>query len=219
VERRAALLLFVGLSAAGIGPAFAYDDGDWRVWQNNTLEARIADGWKVKIAEEFRIGDDASELYEQFTEIGVTHALTPCLRLGIDYRHDYRLSENIWGLEKRPQLNATLVHTWCGFGVSDRSRLERRMFATKDDEWRYRNKLTVTLPGALTGSRVQVYVAGEAFVDFDPNDLSRYRLYLGVKGRVFGPFSLDLKYFRQSTEKGDDWLGTNVMYVGVKGGF
>jgi hypothetical protein len=173
----------------------------------------------VKIAGEFRTGDNASELYEQFTEIGVTHTLSPWFLLGIDYRHDYKLGGGVWGLEKRPQLNATLTRKCCGFGFSDRSRLERRMFATKDDAWRYRNQLTMTLPRTLTGGRVQIYVAGEAFVDFDPGDFSRYRLYAGLKGRLAGPFSFDLKYFRQETEKGDDWLGTNVVYVGIKGGF
>ncbi len=66
---------------------------------------------------------------------------------------------------------------------------------------------------------MQVYVAGEGYVDCDPNDFNRYRLYAGVKGRVIGPFSLNLEYLHQSTEKGDDWLGTNVIAVGIKGGF
>ncbi len=219
MKRSLVVVLGLSMVCACVGTATAYEDGDWQVWNNNSIETKIADGWKARIAGEFRMGDNAREICEQFTEIGVSHDLTKWLNLGVDYRHDYKLSGSAWAMEKRPQFNATLAFKSVGFGFKDRSRLERRMPAVGDNAWRYRNKLTVILPKTLTGSRVQLYAAGEAFVDLAPNNFSRYRLYAGAKGKIAGPLGLDLSYFCQSTEKGDDRSSINVISVALKGQF
>jgi hypothetical protein len=217
MRRILVVAIAAGICGSTVCHVFALDDGDWQVWNNNAFEAKVAEGWKIKIAEEFRVGEDMSQIYEQFTEVGVTHDLTKWFQLGVDYRHDYKRSGLNWKMEERPQVNGTLLWNLGALGFQDRSRLERRMFETADDVWRYRNKLTVTLPAGLTGSLVKPYLAYEGFLDLsNDREYSRYRLYAGFKKSITKTLGVDLYFMRQSTKSGEDWIDYNVLGVGLR---
>jgi hypothetical protein len=220
--KRAMTILF-GLVLAMLVPAvtLALEDGDWQVWNSETVEAKIAENWKLHVTEEFRLGGDASQIYEQFTEIGLARNLTGWFQLGMDYRHDYQRSGAAWRMEHRPQVNGTILWTLWGLNFKDRNRLERRLIEHKDGTWRYRNKLTVSLPAAIVGSVVRPYLAGEVFVELseDEKDVNRYRLHVGFVRSLSKGIDVDLQYFLQSTESGAAWTDFHILKLGLKGRF
>lgn len=183
------------------------------------MEAALGERWTLKVAEEMRVGDDVSQLYEEFIDAGLSRKITGWLGIGVNYRHIYKRNGVLWKMENRPHVNLTLAWKIWGLSFKDRQRLEFRSYEAGDDSRRYRNKLTLTLPASLAGSLARPYVAGEAFVDLEENDFNRYRLYVGLKRRVVWRLSLDLSYMRQSSETGDDWNNLNIAIAALKLGF
>jgi hypothetical protein len=195
--------------------AFAYEDEDVQLWNTESIEARLNDHWKVIAEQEFRIGDNISDLYYIHTQGGLDYKVTDGLHLGIDYRQVWeKEKDNKWTRENRPQFNGTVKWNWYGFDFSDRSRLEFRILENKDDRWRYRNKLTASLPWKWTGFDIRPYVADEIFVDFYGERINRNRLYAGITFKLVKNFNADLFYLRQSSKKNNKW--TNINAIGVK---
>lgn len=202
--------LVLGIAAGAV----ALPDGDRQIWSAQAVECGISDRWKIKVQEEFRVGEDAEQLYEQFTDLGTSCKATGWLTLGVNYRHVYKRSGTTWKMEKRPHFNVTVGWRLLGFNFKDRSRLERRAYDDREDEWRYRNRLAVSPPKTWGVLGVAPYVAGEAFVNLDETDVNRYRLYLGAARRLAGPLGVELYYMVQSTEAEDDWTDYHVVGMG-----
>ena len=52
------------------GRAEAFDDGDFQVWNTDSVSWKINDKWSAKIEEEFKFGDNATDFYYHHTDIG-----------------------------------------------------------------------------------------------------------------------------------------------------
>ena len=211
--------LLLGVLGFGLvwiaGTACALDDGDWQVWNRYTAEGMIADGVKLKVFEEFRVGNDVEQLYEELADLGLSYQATKWLNLGVNYRHICRRSGSDWNMEKRPHLNAAFSGKVGDFGFQDRSRMEIRVRPGRDTAYRYRNLLTLKLPLALVARLVRPYVAGEIFYDFDNDELNRHRLYIGMQRTLPVHLGMDLHYMRQSSKSGDDWTAIHVVGAGL----
>jgi hypothetical protein len=197
--------------------AWALDDGDSQVWIGNAVEGQLADRWKIKVAEEFHIGEGSSHLYEEFVDIGLARNLSQWLKVGANYRHIYQARGDDWAMEERPHFNATVLWEVRGLRFQDRSRIERRIREGNDDVWRYRNRLKVDLPASWIASIAKPYVATEVFLDIDERDVSRYRLYVGFKRSIIRVVGIDLYYLRQSNHAGDAWVDYHVTGIGLAG--
>jgi hypothetical protein len=60
--KRMAVILIVALPLAAC-PAGAYDNGDFQMWYTNGEEVKIHKGVKFAAEQEFRFGENASELF------------------------------------------------------------------------------------------------------------------------------------------------------------
>lgn len=200
-------------------PLFAYDDGDWQHWNRESVEGNITKDLKATIDIEFRFGDNCSELYHQYSELGLSYRLCGWFDLGLNYRQIYEKKGDTWGEENRPHLNATFTFRWLGLEFQDRNRLEYRVREGKDDVARYRNRLRLRFPVKWTHLKIQPYVADEIFIDFDQGELNRNRLYLGAAGNLVKPLKLDLYYLWQSSESSGTWLDCHIIGSKLKAAF
>ena len=207
------------LYAAAVVPVFAYDDGDLQVWNTGIVEGKLNDRLKVKVEEELRFGDDVSELYYTHTDGGFTYNVTGGLDLGMNYRQVYEKKNGEWKEENRPHANGTVKWHWYGIGFSDRNRIELRIPEGKDDEWRYRNKLTAAFPVKWARLDMEPYAADEIFVDLHGNKFNRNRLYAGFKIKLLEHLKSDVFYLWQASEKKNKWTSYNVIGIKVKAVF
>jgi hypothetical protein len=199
------------------------EDGDFQYWNTEAIEGKINDKWKAYMEAEFRFGDDASEFYYQHTHLEILYAWLEWLEVGLAYRQVWELDDpetDLWFTEYRPMFNATLKHKWNGWDFSDRNRFEFRNFDTKEDKFRYRNKLKVKSPWKWTNLHINPFVADELFFEEDSdNGFNRNRLDIGV-GLDFGDYVAHLTgeifYRWQTTDRGDFWQDLNIIGTQLK---
>lgn len=221
-----AALLCVFIAA----PAWGLESGDNQIWYTQTVQGDLSDAWGIQLEQEFRFGDDAGALCEEFTELGLACQLTEGFQLGFGFRQVHRLHGNAWMSEKRPVVTGTLTWNWWGIAFSDRNRLEQRLFtgpASENDEWQYRNRVTATLPQGLTAAFTQPYAACEAFLDPIGGDTDLYRVSVGLVGPIAEyayehrqvAIVIDLGYMKQIAKIAKAWHGDNILRLGLQAKF
>jgi hypothetical protein len=127
--------------------------------------------------------DDAGTLGTYYIEAGLAYRPTPWLHLSPAFRRQLLRDSGEWLNEERPYMDATLRWQFHGLALSHRNRFEYRFRESRDDTFRYRNKLTLVVPRKWTRLELQPYLAGEIFVDegVKAKDRNRTRAYAGVK--------------------------------------
>lgn len=196
---------------------FAFDDGDFQYWNTENISWKIADNWKMTLEQEFRFGDDASDLYYRHTDLGATFSgEIEWLDIGLNYRQVFEEKSNDWKYENRPHLNATVQFNLGEFKFSDRSRFSYRNREDSDNFWQYRNKLTIKFPFKLTRLAIQPYLADEIFVSFDDEELNRNRLYSGFSLSLLKSLKGEIFYLWQRSKSSSNGKWTDCHVLGTK---
>jgi hypothetical protein len=211
-----AILAVIGLALFLAAKVYAYDDGDFQIWNTDVEELKVNKDSKVAFEEEFRWGNNASEFYYQHYDVGYFYNLEKWLNIGGGYRHIYELKRGKFKLENEPYVTATLFWGLEGFKVEDRSRMEYRHFDYQADSWRYRNRFTLKLPWRLTRFEFQPYVADEIFVELNDGSLSRNRLCAGLGFTLIRNLRGELYYMLQSTKGSEKWADVNILGAKLK---
>jgi len=213
--KKVILTVFIVLSF--IGTSFAFDDGDFQYWNTESISYKINDEWKMKLEEEFRFGDDASDFYYQHSDLGATYkGLADWLEVGLNFRLIFEEDGDSWLHEYRPHLNATLKYKLEDFKLSNRGRMEFRVKQKGDDSWRYRNKFTIKYPVMIEKIKFSPYIADEIFMDFDIGELNRNRLYGGIDFELPKYLKLDIFYLWQTSKKSKHWINYHVLGTKLK---
>lgn len=203
-------------------PCFAFDDGDFQWWTSANASVGINEDWKCTFEQEFRLGDDAGELYYLHSDLGfVYQSLADWIDIGFNYRQVFARADSAsgWKQENRPHLNVTLKGTLFDLGVSNRSRFEYRDREDKGDHWRYRNKFTVKVPLELTELKLKPYVADEVFFPLNDDNVSQNRVYAGFSFDVLENMKGEVFYVWVTSRSPGDWNDTNVLGTRLKFSF
>lgn len=210
----------VGLILALAAQAHAYDDHDFQIWNTDTEELKINDHWKVSTEQEFRWGDNASELFYQHYDVGAFYSFTKWFSAGGGYRHVLTKSKGKYGIEQEPYIHITVAGEAAGFKLESRNRFEYDHFDHQTDFGRYRNKFTLKFPWKVTALEVQPFVADELFLRFMKSDaFTQNRFFAGFALSVTKNFKGELYYMLQSAKSGEVWKDANVFGVKMKIGF
>lgn len=211
------ILLIIGLILCAAASSYAYDDGDFQIWNTEVEEFHINNEATIAFEENFRWGNNASEFYYQSYGIEFSYDLEKWLNISGGYQHIYQLKKEVFKLENQPSLTANLRWEVNGLKFSDRHRIEYRHFNYQDDSWRYRNKLTVRLPWIFTRLEIQPYIADEIFIGFSTtNELNQNRFASGVSMNLTKTLSADMYYLLQSTKSAGTWTDANVFGTKLK---
>jgi hypothetical protein len=207
----------VVLSLFSIAKIYAYDDGDFQVWNTEVEEFKINQDVKIAFEQEFRWGGSAKEFYYQHYDIGFFYNLQKYLNVGGGYRHVLSRSRDKFLIENEPYITATLLWDLAGFKFDDRSRLEYNHFDYKDDTWRYRNKFTVKAPWKLTKFEIQPYLSDEIFILFDDSQrLNTNRFSAGLGMTITKNLKGEIYYMLQDTKNSGKWTDINVLGTKLK---
>jgi len=107
---------------------YAYDDGDFQVWNTDVEESKINKDSKIVLEEEFRWADNANEFYYHHYDVGFFYNLKEYLNVGGGYRHVLELKKGKFKREFEPYVTATLLWGLFGSKFEDRNRMEYRHF-------------------------------------------------------------------------------------------
>jgi len=203
------------------GSAHAYDNHDFQIWNTDTEEIKINKKLKAVFEQEFRWGDNASELFYQHYDAGLAYAVNDYLDIGGGYRHVFEKKGENFKTENEPNVFVTFKTDAKGFSLSDRNRLEYRHFDYQTDTWRYRNLFTVRLPWKFTRLKIRPYFADEIHINLNKGDLNANRLYFGLGLDIIGDLKGDIYYMLHSTKTSNTnlWIDTNVLGIKLKYSF
>lgn len=211
-------LVIMGLLLLVAGSVYAYDDGDFQVWNTDVEEFKINKDTKLAFEEEFRWGDNAGEFFYQHYDIGLFYTLNKYLNIGGGYRYIKELKKGKFKLENDPYLTATLSLSSHGFTLESRSRFEYRSFDYQADSWRYRNKFTLKAPWKFTKLQIQPYLSDEIFAGFasGTNQFSQNRFSAGLGMSITKNIKAELYYMLVKVRSSGKWPAANVLGTKVK---
>ncbi|MFA5092528.1 MAG: DUF2490 domain-containing protein [Candidatus Omnitrophota bacterium] len=203
-----------------LGQVYAYDDGDFQIWNTDVEEVQLKKDLKLVLEQEFRWGNNSSEFYYQHYDAGLTYVLDKAWLVGAGYRQIYARSnvDTSWQAESSPYAFVTYLTEFAGFKFDDRNRLEYQYYSYQNDTGRYRNRLTIKAPWKFTKLEIQPFVSDEVFImignaqGFNQNRLSG--------GFVFSPlnnFKAEIYYMLLSTKSNSGvWKDYNVLGTKLK---
>jgi hypothetical protein len=192
--------------------AYAYENGDFQIWNTDYQTIGVFKKIKLAMEQEFRFGESASELYYQHYEWGAVFGFDKMLDIAFCYRFVLDKYKHKWREEDQPNVNAILKFDLWKFNLDDRNRIEYRHFRFKEDSVRYRNKLGIKLPLDLFKIKVSPYASDEIFVASDSTGFNENRLSSGVEFELTKYVKADIYYmFKSNRIKDDKWNSTNVL--------
>jgi hypothetical protein len=211
------IFVVIGLALFLAAKVYAYDDGDFQVWNTDVEELKINKNAKIAFEQEFRWGNNAGEFYYQHYDVGFFYDLQKWLNIGGGYRQVYELKKGKFKLENEPYVTATLSWGLKGFKFDDRSRMEYRHFDYQEDSWRYRNKVTLKLPWKFTKLEIQPYLSDEIFVSFGSiNQFNQNRFSAGTAMSIAKNIKAEIYYMLQTTKGSGKWVDINVLGTKLK---
>lgn len=217
--RRIVPLFFIGLSLSLTVNLYAYDDGDFQVWNTDVEEIQLKKDLKLVFEQEFRWANNACEFYYQHYDAGLAYALNKTWTVGGGYRQIYARTalNKPWRAESDPYLFFTYSGELAGFKFDDRSRFEYQYYSFQADTGRYRNKLTVKAPWKFTKLEIQPFVSEEFFIMLGGDQgLNQNRLSAGFAFSIIKNLKAELYYMLLSAKSADLWKDYNVLGTKIK---
>ncbi len=221
VEIRKLSIIIIVLSLFSTVKLYAYDDGDFQVWNTDVEEARLNKDLKLVFEEEFRWANDTSEFYYQHYDVGLAYALNKTWTVGGGYRQIYtRVIHQSWRAESDPYLFFTYFGEVAGFKFDDRNRFEYQYYSYQADTGRYRNKLAVKAPWKFTRLEIQPFISEEFFVMIgNDHGLNQNRLSAGFAFGLTKSLKAEIYYMFLSSKSAGIWKDYNVLGTKVKVSF
>ncbi len=212
------ILAIIGFVLVMSGPAYAFDDHDFQVWNTDVEEFKISKDAKIALEEEFRWGDNANKFFYQHYDAGIFYSLNKYLNIGGGYRQVYELKNEEFKVENEPYLTATLFLNYHGFAFDSRNRLEYRHFNYQNDSGRYRNKFSLKFPWKFTKAQIQPFVSDEILIGFGDgaSELNQNRFYSGFGMNLTKNIKAEIYYMLLSTKGADKWTDANVLGTKLK---
>lgn len=215
--RKMLCAVIVALTALMCFNAYAYDNGDFQIWNTDVQEVKIAKGTKFAMEQEFRFGKNAGELYYQHYDWGFIFGFDKRLDIGLGYRLVLDKFRNKWREEDMPNANATLKFDLWKFKFDDRNRIEYRHFRFKDDSVRYRNKFTLKIPLDVAKIKILPYSSDEIFIASDSTGFNENRFSSGLEFELTKYVKAEIYYmFKSNKIKDSKWRNTNVLGTKIK---
>lgn len=213
-----AFVLIVAIMILNHSSAFAGvgDSNDFQYWSNIGISVGVTEDWSLIVEEGFRFGDNSGEFYREHSDFGIMYSgLAKWLDIVANYRVIIRKTGSRWTYEYRPNIDGIFNFGLHDFRIIDRNRWEYRYREVGDNGWRYRNKLTIELPG-FTRVELRPFVADEVYIDFEKGGFARNRLFSGLLFRPSTHLKLEAFYLLQTNKEPPHWVNIHVLGTLIK---
>jgi hypothetical protein len=200
--------------------SYAYDHGDFQIWNTESEDIKIGKGTKFTMEQEYRFGENATELFYQHYDWGFAWAFDKALEIALGYRYVLDKYKHKWREGDEPYTNITAKIDIWKFAFEDRNRIEYRHFRYKDDFIRYRNKFALKYPFELKKIKIVPYVSDEIFIASNATGFNENRFSSGVEFSLTKYVKADVNYtFRSMRGVGDKWSAANILGTKLKVSF
>ena len=192
-------------------PSEARDD--WQLWLEHKWSVKLSPEVTLVGKAEERFRDDLGDYYKQIARAGLSVKPVPWLKLEPYYNYGWsETSGDTTTRENRVFLNVVPLWSWGPVHLEDRNRVEFR-YRNGVDDWRYRNKPTLSLDIGRDSYGVTPYVANEVFYGARDGAWNRNRFSIGLKKAFAQKLGTEVYYLMESNKDGRDWNEFHVLGV------
>jgi hypothetical protein len=110
--------------------------------------------------------------FHKHLDIGIHYSFKPTWAVGFKYRAQYRTKENVWHLEKRPQVELIKSLERPHVNWQLRTRMDYRIREGKNDEMRNRSRIQLKASNPISLFKVTPFINNEFF--FAPKTWNYY---------------------------------------------
>ena len=186
---RSALTLVLSACAAAASAV----EGDWGYAHNNYVKINLAEKWSFLHRSQFALRDSMSDLFFGFADAGLGYTFHPAWRVDGVYRRAWIEPQETWLIEDRPLVNLTWFGKLRDARISNRSRVEFRLYRwEREDDIRFRNETRLELPWGLRG--IKPYFEEEFFWGRNRGDFEMNWLTGGLACKAGKRVKLKLGY-------------------------
>ena len=212
-------ILFITALLASIAlNAYAYDNGDFQIWNTNGQEIAIGKGTKLATEQEFRYGNNGGDIFYQHYDWGAVYSFDKMLEMAFGYRLIYEKPKMKWMEEDDPYTNITAKFDIWKLKFEDRNRIEYRHFRfSVPDQVRYRNRFMLKYPIDFKKIVIAPYISDEIFVSSNGSGFNQNRFQPGIEFGLTKYVKTDIAYMMQSAKLYDHkWARANVLWLKLK---
>jgi hypothetical protein len=212
-------ILFITVLVVSIAfNAYAYENGDFQIWNTNEQSVAIAKGTKFTNQQEFRYGNNAGDIFYQHYDWGFAFAFDKMLELALGYRLVYEKPKAKWMEEDHYYTNITPKFDLWKLKIENRNRIVYRQFRSSvPNQLRYRNRILVKYPIDFKKIVIAPYISNEIFISSNGTGFNQDRLESGIEFGLTKYVKIDVSYMQQQVMIiGDKWKKTNVLWLKSK---
>lgn len=184
-----------------------------QVWNTDGLHLRLSRNVYFTGETEFRYGQHKTQLYYKHYQGGLLLFRSPHTLFQLGYRQVYHRFNKNWEKEYSPLFDIFFqVANRRGLHISDRNRLQYRIFSHFPNRWLYRNRLEFVPPFRLFRSYAP-FLAYELFWQ-EASGINENRLEAGFKIPYHKRTQLNLIYmYRTVKDFEKKWSHQNVIWI------
>ena len=181
--------------------------GGVELWNTDKVSVDLNADFALSFEQAFRFTE--GDLHYEHTDAGLILALGKGVSTSLRYRNVVEFDGGDTDKEHRPHWNVSAnLELFGGLSVKNNLRVEYRIHEAKGNDFRYRDRATVSYQWGRLGG----YVSDELFAE--KGEVVRNRLYLGVEGTVLEGLKIGAFYLRRTQEK-DHWAATHMVGVNL----
>lgn len=200
------------------GYAYAYNSGDFQVWNTNEQSVAIGKSTKFTAQQEFRYGNGGGDIFYQHYDWGLAWAFDKMLELALGYRLVYEKPKMKWMEEDSYYTNITPKLDIWKFRIEDRNRMVYRQFrSATPNQFRYRNRILIKYPIDFKKIIIAPYTSNEIFVSSNGTGFNQNRFESGIEFGLTKYVRIDVSYMQQQVRGlNDKWVKANVLWLKSK---
>lgn len=191
--------LTVMLFSAGHASGQQAPQDDTQFWNDVQIATALDKRIDLVFNGTLRIGRDVTHPVDERAGVGLSIKAGKYLTLAPNYT--YIATQPVAGrkgYESRLTFAVTARKQFEKLVVTDRNQFERRLFNSRADATRYRNRLQFEYPVKLWGHDLKLFASDEIFYDWSVDEWVRNRFAAGGSKAFNKHFTLDLYYMRQN---------------------
>jgi hypothetical protein len=177
-RRAIAIAASVACSAPWAGAA-----DDLQLWSELALEAPIGSRFRAGLRQELRVYQDPARLGLYNYDLGVAWVRSEGLAFSLHFLQEFDRSDGAFETESRPYADALVRATLRGAELSNRVRVELRLFEEGEDRVRLRERVQLVLPWALGRGGPRPFVSEELLFETEGRGFDQNRAMLGLVAR------------------------------------
>ena len=192
-----------------------YPKEDRGAWGTFVVKYELTKKFSLEFDQELRYYKNYKTLEQSLTDFGANYSITDWMKAGLTYRYKSYFDEDDEDKDQYAQelhANLSFKHTVLGFGLSDRMRLQSRFLEKEDNQYFFRNKLTVEYKELAKW--VSPYISAEVYHRIgagSDNEINKARFSLGLTFEPFKDNEISIYFLRENEYNKKKIVNSNII--------